>query len=73
MSPLITPRALRVLLYFASPAIVSGALAWFELETTAVHEVATHTLVVGEVRWMGRGGAGGPLVRYESEYRRLES
>ncbi|HEY9477468.1 MAG TPA: flavin reductase family protein [Microbacteriaceae bacterium] len=57
----------------SSPAIVSGALAWFELETTAVHEVATHTLVVGEVRWMGRGGAGGPLVRYESEYRRLES
>jgi flavin reductase (DIM6/NTAB) family NADH-FMN oxidoreductase RutF len=54
-----------------SPAIISGALAWFELGTTAVHEVATHTLVVGRVRWMGRGGEAGPLVRYESEYRRL--
>ena len=56
----------------SSPAIVSGVIAWFELETMAVHEVATHTLVVGEVRWMGRGGGVRPLVRYESEYRRLE-
>jgi flavin reductase (DIM6/NTAB) family NADH-FMN oxidoreductase RutF len=57
----------------SSPAIVAGALAWFELRTAALHQVATHTLVVGEVTWMGRGADEGigPLVRYESEYHRL--
>lgn len=57
----------------SSPAIISGALAWFELRTTAVHRVATHTVIVGEVTWMGRsaGDEGGPLIRYESEYRML--
>ncbi|GAB3037743.1 flavin reductase family protein [Parafrigoribacterium mesophilum] len=54
-----------------SPAIIADALAWFELRTVAAHPVATHTLVVGEVSWMGRfaGAPPDPLVRYESEYR----
>ena len=57
----------------SSPAIVSGALAWFELRTTAVHPAATHSLIVGEVAWMGRSAGSdlGPLIRYESEYRTL--
>ncbi|MEO9015554.1 MAG: flavin reductase, partial [Terrimesophilobacter sp.] len=57
----------------SSPAIVSGALAWFELRTTAVQPAATHSLIVGEVEWMGRsaGSELGPLIRYESQYRTL--
>ena len=54
-----------------SPAIIADPLAWFELRTVATHPVATHTLVVGEVTWMGRSAAANPepLIRYESEYR----
>ena len=55
----------------SSPAIIADALAWFELRTVATHPVATHTLVVGEVAWMGRSVTpeSEPLIRYESEYR----
>jgi flavin reductase (DIM6/NTAB) family NADH-FMN oxidoreductase RutF len=53
------------------PALIDGALAWFELRTTAVHEAATHVLVVGEVVAMGSAAEPGaePLVRFRSEYR----
>ncbi|MHC5559527.1 flavin reductase family protein [Kocuria sp. U4B] len=56
-------------------AVVAGALAWFELSTTAVHTAATHRIVVGEVVAMGRGVAEGraddPLVHYARTYRGL--
>lgn len=59
----------------STPVIVDGALAWFEVETTAIHEAATHLLVVGEVRAMGNarreGHDDGPLLRYDGQYRRL--
>jgi Conserved protein/domain typically associated with flavoprotein oxygenases, DIM6/NTAB family len=54
------------------PAFIGGALSWFELRTTAMHEAATHTLVVGEVTAMGRAGDFGakPLVRFQAGYLR---
>jgi len=56
-------------------AIIDGSLAYFELETTAVHEAATHLLVVGRVVAMGTpqtGPAGlGPLIHYAGDYHRL--
>jgi len=52
------------------PALIDGALAWFEVRVSGVHHAATHVLVVGEVvatsetaRWNAR-----PLVRWRSEY-----
>jgi flavin reductase (DIM6/NTAB) family NADH-FMN oxidoreductase RutF len=55
-----------------APALVSGALTWFELRTVAVHEAATHLLFVGEVVAMGTAGSAvqAPLVRFQSGYRR---
>lgn len=55
-----------------APALVTDALAWFELKTVASVEAATHTLFVGEVTWMARprAQAGAPLVRYQSGYHR---
>lgn len=52
------------------PAVVSGALAWFELSVRAVHRVATHRLIVGEVVAMSERGRWdtGPLVRFRSQY-----
>jgi flavin reductase (DIM6/NTAB) family NADH-FMN oxidoreductase RutF len=54
------------------PALIEGALAWFELRVTDVHPVATHRLVVGRVVAMGSDAPAGarPLVRWRSEYRR---
>lgn len=54
----------------ASPALVTDALAWFELRKTAAYQAATHTLIVGEVSWMGQptGRGAAPLVRYQSGY-----
>ncbi|GAB2528640.1 flavin reductase family protein [Paramicrobacterium agarici] len=53
-----------------APAIIDGCVAWFECRTTAVHDAATHTLVVGEVVAMGRSDDhdATPLVHYRSEY-----
>ncbi|WP_460465556.1 flavin reductase family protein [Arthrobacter pigmenti] len=57
--------------------IIDGALAYFELRTVAIHEAATHLLVVGEVVSMGRDASGrevqDPLIHYSSSYRRLSS
>lgn len=57
-------------------AIMDGSLAYFEVETTAVHEAATHLLVVGTVVAMGMphdsGSGNGPLVHYAGDYRRLQ-
>ncbi|MCX7520657.1 flavin reductase family protein [Microbacterium sp. STN6] len=55
-----------------APAIITGALAWFELRTVATHEAATHLLFVGEVVAMGRSRelGGMPLVHYQSGYTR---
>lgn len=52
------------------PALIAGALAWFELRTVATHEAATHSLFVGEVTAMGRAApfGVGPLVRFQSGY-----
>lgn len=57
------------------PALIDGALGWFELRTSAAHRAATHTLFVGDVTWMGRGTAPGtsPLVRFRSEYNRFQT
>jgi flavin reductase (DIM6/NTAB) family NADH-FMN oxidoreductase RutF len=53
-----------------APALVKGALAWFELDTVASHPAATHTLVVGEVGWMSHPASvpAAPLVRFRSSY-----
>lgn len=53
-----------------APPLIDGALSWFELRTVAKHEVATHTLFVGEVTAMGRAAAAtaGPLIRFRSGY-----
>jgi len=53
-----------------APPLVAGSLSWFELRTVALHEVATHTLFVGEVTAMGRAAAtaAGPLIRFQSGY-----
>ncbi len=57
-------------------AIIAGALAYFEVETTAVHEAATHLLVVGNVVSMGEDAPWekdqSPLVHYAADYRRLK-
>lgn len=55
--------------------VIDGALAHFDLETTAVHEAATHLLFVGRVTAMGRGANGDaaadPLLHFASDYHRL--
>ncbi|WP_051191589.1 flavin reductase family protein [Microbacterium luticocti] len=52
------------------PALIEGALAWFDLRVHAVHRAATHLLVVGQVTamsermpWDAR-----PLVRWRGRY-----
>jgi flavin reductase (DIM6/NTAB) family NADH-FMN oxidoreductase RutF len=56
-------------------AIIDGSLSYFEVETTQVHEAATHLLVVGTVVAMGTpetGPAGlSPLIHYAGDYHRL--
>jgi flavin reductase (DIM6/NTAB) family NADH-FMN oxidoreductase RutF len=53
-----------------APALITGALAWFELTTVKTTEAATHTLVVGEVEWMTRPAVtpAAPLIRFRSSY-----
>jgi len=52
------------------PALVTDALAWFELRTTTSIEVVTHTVVVGQVVAMGGSdGTAAPLVRERGRYR----
>ncbi|MET4003676.1 flavin reductase (DIM6/NTAB) family NADH-FMN oxidoreductase RutF [Arthrobacter sp. UYCu511] len=57
-------------------AIIAGALAYFEVETTAIHEAATHLLVVGNVLSMGEDAPWNkevsPLLHYGRDYRRLK-
>lgn len=57
-------------------AVIAGALAYFEVETTAVHEAATHVLVVGNVLSMGENAPWSkelsPLLHYGGDYRRLK-
>ena len=59
---------------FRSPGglpIVAEAPVWFELALTQRLEVATHTLIVGEVRACGTAGARGtgrPLIRFGEGY-----
>lgn len=51
--------------------VLSEAIAWFELRTTEVLEVATHNLVVGEVVALGAGRDAGtkrPLLRWRKGY-----
>lgn len=56
-------------------AVIDGAIAWFDLATTAVHRVATHLVVAGEVLAMGSGddarAANDPLVHFSRGYRHL--
>jgi flavin reductase (DIM6/NTAB) family NADH-FMN oxidoreductase RutF len=52
-------------------AIPTGAVAWFEVKTSAVHTAATHQLFVGDVLSMGRFGEREPLLHYGSLYREL--
>ncbi|MFC8304741.1 flavin reductase family protein [Specibacter sp. NPDC057265] len=55
--------------------VLAGCLAFFEAETSAIHEAATHSLVVGSVVAMGEdiepAQLASPLVHYGQEYRRL--
>jgi len=57
-------------------AVIEGGLAYFEVATTAVHEEATHLLVVGNVVGMGSGGPWhpglGPLLHYAGDYRKIK-
>ncbi len=52
------------------PALIDDALAWLEVRTTASVEVATHTLVAGEVTWMSaaEGDTRPGLLRYRGSY-----
>lgn len=56
-------------------AVIEGAIAWFDLRTTAVHQVATHLVVAGEVVAMGgtddAQAANDPLLHFSREYRHL--
>ena len=56
-------------------AVIEGAIAWFEVRTTAVTTAATHRLVVGEVVAMGRRASADdesdPLVHFAGAYTRL--
>lgn len=55
-----------------APVLLADALACFELRVLAVHEAATHRLVVGEVAAMVQPARwdAGPLLRFRSQYRR---
>ncbi|AIY02378.1 putative oxidoreductase [Arthrobacter sp. PAMC 25486] len=57
-------------------AVIAGALAYFEVETTDIHTAATHLLVVGQVVSMGEDAPWtkdvSPLIHYGGEYRRLK-
>lgn len=57
-------------------AVIAGALAYFEVKTTVIHEAATHLLVVGNVVSMGEDAAWtkelSPLIHYGGDYRRLK-
>ncbi|MCF2571320.1 flavin reductase family protein [Brevibacterium sp. UCMA 11754] len=51
--------------------VLKNAIAWFELRTTEVLEVATHSLVVGEVVSLGAGANNSkdkPLLRWRKAY-----
>lgn len=55
----------------AGQPVLAEAIAWFELRTTKVLEVATHNLVVGEVISQGAGeraGTSRPLLRWRKGY-----
>ncbi|MCQ9163678.1 MULTISPECIES: flavin reductase family protein [unclassified Arthrobacter] len=58
-------------------AVLDGGLAYFEAATTAVHEAATHLLVVGEVVSMGSDAQWhpgiSPLLHYAGDYRSLKA
>jgi flavin reductase (DIM6/NTAB) family NADH-FMN oxidoreductase RutF len=57
-------------------AVIEGGLAYFEVATTAVHEAATHLLVVGNVVAVGEDipwhPGLSPLVHYAGDYRALK-
>ncbi|MBM6590442.1 flavin reductase family protein [Brevibacterium sp. RIT 803] len=51
--------------------VLTNAIAWFELRTTKILEVATHSLVVGEVVSLGAGANSSkdkPLLRWRKAY-----
>lgn len=58
----------------AGQPIISGTIAWFELRTVDILDVATHRLVVGEVVALGtsdgphRGTDDMPLLRWRKSY-----
>ncbi len=57
-------------------AVMDGGLAYFELESTSVHEEATHLIVVGRVLSMGtevlwHPGLS-PLVHYAGDYLKIK-
>src|SRR5699024_1679716 len=55
----------------AGQPVLTEALAWFELELSEVLEVATHSIVVGEVVSLGAGrdaGTSRPLLRWRKAY-----
>lgn len=57
-------------------AVIAGALACFEVETTDILTAATHLLVVGQVVSMGEDAPWtkdlSPLIHYGGDYRRLK-
>ena len=56
--------------------VLAGGLAYFEIRTTAVHEAATHLLVVGNVVSMGSQAVThdglSPLLHYAGDYRAIK-
>jgi flavin reductase (DIM6/NTAB) family NADH-FMN oxidoreductase RutF len=54
-------------------AILADALAWFDCELTAIHEVGDHLLVIGEVVDAGVNGAGDALTTTVAGLRYLKA
>lgn len=52
--------------------VVDGTLAWIECGLAAVYDGGDHSIFVGSVLDMGRGGAGDALLFYRGRYHRLE-
>ncbi len=54
--------------------VLSGTLAWFDCQVSAVHDGGDHVVVIGQVNHVGAGDdTDDPLLYYEGRYRSLGS
>ena len=51
--------------------ILEDCLAWLDCRVVATHEVADHTLYIGEVDAAGIGSQGRPLLYWNADYRQI--